>query len=130
VNGRHALAIVCLAAGVPLAAWGLAGGGALAALLGLVLVMVFVGMAYAWIAGAQRPMGAEQPIKPAANAAWSMKSQPAAGTAAGGRDQRPGERHETDEKRAPGEREKPADLSAPVEPNKPGGGDGPDSARR
>ena len=76
MNGRRALALGCLVIGVPLAAWGMAGGGAFAALLGLLLVMVFVGMAYAWIAGAQRPMGAEQPIRPATDVAWSMKDHP------------------------------------------------------
>jgi hypothetical protein len=126
VNGRHALAIVCLAAGVPLAAWGLAGGGALAALLGLALVMVFVGMAYAWIAGAQRPMGAEQPVKPAANAAWSMKDQPAGGAGAERRDQgAPGERNEAANWRAPGAPDTTGERTLPVEPSKPEDRSGP-----
>jgi hypothetical protein len=76
MNGRVLLAIACLGAGVPLAAWGLAGGGALPAVAGLALVLAFIAMAYAWIARAQRPMGAENVIKPAANAPWSMKDQP------------------------------------------------------
>ena len=70
------LALLCLVAGVALASYGLAYGALLLALAGLALVMTFVYFAYAWVAGASRPMGAEARITPAADAAWSMKDQP------------------------------------------------------
>jgi hypothetical protein len=77
MSGRNWLAVLCLVAGVPLAAWGLANGLLLVGLGGLALVFVFVALVLQAIAGASRPMGAEGRIKPAANAAWSMKDQPA-----------------------------------------------------
>jgi hypothetical protein len=76
MSGKNWLAVLCLVAGVPLAAWGLTHGALLAALAGLVLVLVFLALAWQWIAGSSKPMGAENQIKPAANAAWSMKDQP------------------------------------------------------
>ncbi len=79
MSGRHWLALLCLLAGVPLAAWGLANGWLAPGLAGIVLVLVFVALVVQWLAGAGRPMGAEGKIKPAANAAWSMKDQPANG---------------------------------------------------
>jgi hypothetical protein len=76
MTGRNWLAVLCLVAGVPLAAWGFAGGGLLAGFAGLALVLVFWFLVFQWLAGASQPMGAEGRIKPAANAAWSMKDEP------------------------------------------------------
>ena len=69
------LAAGCLIAGIPLAAYGLAGGGALLASVGLALVLAFWFLAWQWIAGAGKPT---TPVKPAANAAWNLRDQPAA----------------------------------------------------
>jgi hypothetical protein len=77
VSGRNWLAVLCLAGGVPLAAWGLANGVLLAALAGLALVLVFMALAWQWLAEAGRPMGAEGGIKPSAEAVWTMKDEPA-----------------------------------------------------
>jgi hypothetical protein len=77
MSGKHWLALLCLVAGVPLAAWGLANGMLLVGLAGIALVFVFLGLVLQWMAGASKPMGADGTIKPAANAAWSMKDQPA-----------------------------------------------------
>ena len=76
MTGKHWLALLCLVAGVPLAAWGLANGMLLVGLAGLALVFVFLALAMQWMAGMGKPMGAEGKIKPAANAAWSMKDRP------------------------------------------------------
>lgn len=76
MSGKAWLALLCLLAGVALASYGLAYGALLLALAGLALVMTFVYFAYAWVAGASRPMGAQARITPAADAAWSMKDQP------------------------------------------------------
>jgi hypothetical protein len=80
MSGKTLAALACLLTGVPLLAWGLANGVWLAIGAGLVLELVFLYFAFAWLAGANRPMGAQQTIKPAANAAWSMKDQPVAST--------------------------------------------------
>ncbi len=80
MSGKAWLALLCLVAGVAIASYGLANGALLLALVGLALVITFVYFAYAWIAGASKPMGAETKITPAANAAWSMKDQPVNGT--------------------------------------------------
>ena len=77
MSGRNWLAVLCLAGGVPLAAWGLANGMLLVGLAGLVLVLVFLALVFQWMAGAGKPMGAEGKIKPAANAACAMKDEPA-----------------------------------------------------
>jgi len=76
MSGRHWLAVLCLLAGVPLAAWGLANGWLLVGLAGLALVLAFVALAMQWLAGADRPPGTEKPIRPAADPAWAMKDQP------------------------------------------------------
>ena len=76
MSGRNWLALLCLVAGVPLAAWGFAGGMLLAGLAGIALVLVFWVLAWQWIAGNSRSMGAEGRIRPAAEPAWSMKDQP------------------------------------------------------
>jgi hypothetical protein len=78
MKGRNWLAPVCLIAGIPLAAYGLAGGGALPAIVGLALVLAFWFFAWQWISGANKP---STPIKPAANAAWTMRDQPTDRTA-------------------------------------------------
>jgi hypothetical protein len=70
------IAVAALLAGIPLAAVGLTHGSLLLAFGGLALVLVFIYLAWAWIAGASKPMGGEAPIKPSANAAWSMKDEP------------------------------------------------------
>ncbi len=59
MSGKAWLALLCLVAGVALASYGLAYGALLLALAGLALVMTFVYVAYAWVAGASRPMGAQ-----------------------------------------------------------------------
>jgi hypothetical protein len=76
MSGKHWLALLCLLAGVPLAAWGLANGMLAVGLAGIVLVLVFLALVLQWMAGAGKPMGAEGKIKPAADAAWAMKDQP------------------------------------------------------
>jgi hypothetical protein len=76
MSGKTLAALGCLLTGVPLLAWGLTHGAWLAIGAGLVLEPVFLYFAFAWLAGANRPMGAQQTIKPAANAAWSMKDRP------------------------------------------------------
>ena len=76
MTGKHWLALLCLVTGVPLAAWGLANGMLLIGLAGIALVFVFLALVLQWMAGAGKPMGAEGKIKPAANAAWSMRDQP------------------------------------------------------
>ena len=76
MTGKHWLALLCLVAGVPLAAWGLANGMLVVGLAGIALVFVFLALVMQWMAGAGKPMGAEGKIKPAANAAWSMKDEP------------------------------------------------------
>src|SRR5262245_2545967 len=72
MNMRGWGAAICLIAGIPLAAYGLAGGGTLLAVLGLALVLVFWFLAWQWITSAGKP---KTPIKPAANAAWNMREQ-------------------------------------------------------
>jgi hypothetical protein len=76
MSSRNWLALMCLVVGVPLAAWGLANGMLLVGLAGIALVLVFWVLVWQWLAGAGKPMGAEGKIKPAANAAWSMKDEP------------------------------------------------------
>lgn len=78
MTGKNWLALLCLVTGVPLAAWGFANGALLPGFAGIALVLVFWFLVWQWIAGASKPMGAEAKIKPAANAAWSMKDQPLA----------------------------------------------------
>jgi hypothetical protein len=72
MKNKGLLAAVCLIAGIPLAAYGLAGGGAWFALAGLLLVFAFWYLAWQWVAKAGKP---QTPIKPAPNAAWAMRDQ-------------------------------------------------------
>jgi hypothetical protein len=83
VSGKNWLAVLCLVAGIPLAAWGLSNGMLLVGFAGLALVLVFWALVWRWLAGGGRPMGAEGAIKPAANPAWSMKDEPAGPTGEG-----------------------------------------------
>jgi hypothetical protein len=76
MSGKNWLALLALVGGVPLAAWGFANGALLLGLAGIALVLVFWVLVWQWIAGASKPMGAEGKIRPAANAAWSMKDEP------------------------------------------------------
>lgn len=76
MKAKGIIAVACLVAGIPIAAYGLTYGQWLLILAGLALVLVFIYLAYEWLSGASKPMGAETPIKPAANAAWSMKEEP------------------------------------------------------
>jgi hypothetical protein len=78
VSGKNWLALASLILGILATAWGLTHGIWPVALLGIVLVLVFWYFAFTWLTGSNRPMGAEAQIKPAANAAWNMKNQPAA----------------------------------------------------
>jgi hypothetical protein len=76
VTAKNWLALLCLVAGVPLAAYGLADGALPLALAGLALVLAAVALVGQWIAGGNKP---QQTIKPAANAAWRMKDEPPPG---------------------------------------------------
>jgi len=57
--------VVCLIAGIPLAAYGLSGGGALFAIVGLALVLVFWSLAWQWItrAGKRPRPSSRQPTR-------------------------------------------------------------------
>ena len=74
---KNWLAVLCIVAGIPLAAYGLAQGQWLLAIAGIALVLTFWYLVWQRLAGLSRPMGAEGQIKPAANAAWTMKDEPA-----------------------------------------------------
>lgn len=76
MSGKGVFAIACLIVGIPALAYGLTTGQWLLILVGLVLEMIFIFFAWEWISGANKPMGSETTIKPAANAAWSMKDEP------------------------------------------------------
>jgi hypothetical protein len=76
MNKQTLLAILSLVVGIPCAAIGLTNGNWLLAIIGLVLVWTFIFQVFRWIAKAGQP---DVQIKPAANAAWTMKDQPAAG---------------------------------------------------
>ena len=78
MSRKNWLAALCLVLGIVTAAYGLSHGLWPLALLGIVLVLVFWYLAFQWLAGAGRPMGAQASIKPAANPAWTMKDPPAA----------------------------------------------------
>jgi len=73
-NARAWIAAASALAGIPLAAFGLAGGGLLPALIGLALVLAFWVLAWQWLAGAGKPAA---PIRPAADAAWNLREHPA-----------------------------------------------------
>jgi hypothetical protein len=73
VSPRVLAAIACLVIGVPLAAWSLASGQLLLALAGFGLIFAFLFLVVEAMSRAGKP---KQPLKPAANAAWSMKDEP------------------------------------------------------
>ena len=73
MSPRVLIAVVCLVAGVMLAAWSLAAGQLLLALAGFALIFVFLYLAMEAMSQAGKP---KDGIRPAANAAWSMKDQP------------------------------------------------------
>jgi hypothetical protein len=73
---RVVVAVVCLVAGVMLAAWSLASGHLLLALAGFALIFVFLYLAMEAMSKAGKP---KDGIRPAANAAWSMKDEPPGG---------------------------------------------------
>ena len=72
MSPRVLIAVVCLVAGVMLAAWSLASGHLLLALAGFALVFVFLYLAMEAMSKAGKPKHA---IRPAANAAWPMKDE-------------------------------------------------------
>ena len=76
MSARVLVAVVCLVAGVMLAAWSLASGQLLLAFAGFALIFVFLYLAMEAMSKAGKPKDA---IKPAANAAWSLKDEPPAG---------------------------------------------------
>jgi hypothetical protein len=73
VNGRVLGAIACLVAGVPVAAWGLAEGRLLVALIGLALVLSFVYLIVEVVQQAAKP---KHEIPKSPNPAWDMKDRP------------------------------------------------------
>lgn len=84
MSGRTVAAIACLVLGVALAAWSLANGQMLLAIVGFALLFTFLFLVIEAMNKASKPT---HEIKPAANSAWSMKSEPAqssGGDAAGG----------------------------------------------
>ena len=76
MSPRTIAAVVCLVAGVMLAAWSLAAGHLLLALVGFALIFVFLFLAMEAMSRAGKPKDA---IKPAPNVAWSMKDAPTGG---------------------------------------------------
>ena len=76
MSPRVLIAIVCLVAGVMLAAWSLASGQLLLALVGFALIFVFLYLAMEAMSKAGKP---KDGIRPASNAAWSMRDRPSGG---------------------------------------------------
>ena len=76
MSPRVLIAIVCLVAGVMLAAWSLASGHLMLALAGFALIFVFLYLAMEAMSKAGKP---KHGIRQASNAAWSMKDQPPGG---------------------------------------------------
>jgi membrane protein implicated in regulation of membrane protease activity len=72
------LAIACLLIGVPLAAWALADGRLLLALVGFALIFTFLFLVMKGVAQASKP---KHEIRRAGNAAWNMKNEPPGGGA-------------------------------------------------
>lgn len=71
---RTLAAIACLVVGVGIAAWSLANGQLLLAILGFALIFTFL---YLVIEAANRASKPTHDIKRAADSAWSMKDAPA-----------------------------------------------------
>jgi membrane protein implicated in regulation of membrane protease activity len=76
MSPRVLLGVVCLVAGIVLAAWSLAAGHVLLSLVGFALIFVFLYLAMEAMAKAGKP---KDSIRPAANAAWAMKNEPPGG---------------------------------------------------
>ena len=76
MSARVLLGVVCLVGGVLLAAWSLASGHVLLSLAGFAMIFVFLYLALEAMAKAGKP---KDSIRPAANAAWSMKNEPPGG---------------------------------------------------
>lgn len=75
MTARTVAAIACLVVGVGLAAWSLANGALLLAIVGFALIFTFLYLVMQAAAKAGKP---KHEIKRAANSAWSMKDEPAA----------------------------------------------------
>lgn len=73
MNARTVTAIACLVVGVGLAAWSLANGQLLLAVVGFALIFTFL---YLVIEAANKASKPKHEIKRAANSAWSMKDEP------------------------------------------------------
>lgn len=74
MSAKSLLAVLCLVAGIGLAAFGLSRGALLLALPGFVLLFVSLYFASQWINGVLKAN--EKPIRPAANPAIAMKDEP------------------------------------------------------
>ncbi|MGH6608840.1 MAG: hypothetical protein ACRECQ_01140 [Burkholderiaceae bacterium] len=73
MSGRVIAAIACLVVGVGLAAWSLANGQLLLAIVGFALIFTFI---YLVMEAGSKAMKPKHEIKRAANSAWSMKDEP------------------------------------------------------
>jgi hypothetical protein len=80
MSGRTVAAIACLIVGVLLAAWSLANGQLLLAILGFALIFTFIYLVIEAMNKAAKP---KHEFKRAANAAWNMKDEPLDGSARG-----------------------------------------------
>jgi hypothetical protein len=74
MSARTVVAIACLVVGVGLAAWSLANGQLLLAVVGFALIFTFL---YLEIEAANKAGKPKHEIQRAANSAWSMKDDPA-----------------------------------------------------
>ena len=74
MTARTMTAIACLVFGVGLAAWSLANGQLLLAIVGFALIFTFL---YLVMEAANKAGKPKHEIKRAANSAWSMKDEPA-----------------------------------------------------
>jgi len=82
MTARTVVAIACLIVGVGLAAWSLASGQLLLAIIGFALIFTFL---YLVMEAANKAGKPKHQIKRAANSAWSMKDEPAQTTEEGKR---------------------------------------------
>ncbi len=74
MTARTVAAIACLVVGVGLAAWSLANGQLLLAIVGFASIFTFL---YLVMEAANKASKPKHEIKRAANSAWSMKDEPA-----------------------------------------------------
>lgn len=77
MSGRTVAAIACLLVGVLLAAWSLANGQLLLAIVGFALIFTFIYLVIEAVNKAAKPT---HEFKRAANAAWNMKDEPLDGS--------------------------------------------------